>query len=800
MESPSNVKAIMARFNTGPGSTEGPPGGALNSRAGSAEEPSGGGRPKVTLHPTLSSGPPTSVKKQVLEGSLSVTGGTPPKPSFLKSATPSKSSPDVCEFPRPKPLPGKFGAPLSDNGRPPAFKPKPPDLQRDSEPKPPHPKVPAHKPALSTAANEEMTCPKPPPALTKPSALNKPPLAQAKPSPIQAKPSWVKDDAKGEDSGGEVVPPKMPLGPKPKSSFIKMKTQVEEAGSAPVLPNKSASFRAAQNRFGAQEPESSSDTKPSSQDPPGPRHPVPNRSSFVKAQRALKEQNDPAAPKRIPLLNKLALGSPPAKPNRPPSVNLEKFRKQAEPLANGPGMKKEIPPPPLPPPHHGNSMAPPLPLHNSAPSLPPRPPQAIIQPDPDENYDDVGVMSHAAPPPPGGHPSRVGEDSGSDGETYEDPDERRRMAESKEQDKKREKEEKKRIEQEKREQREREKKEQEAKKKFKLSGPIQVIHKLKVKLDCKGSRTDLALKQGDLIEIIRISENPEGRWLGRTREGSIGYVKTESVEIDFDSLKRQGEAIPAAYDPEVYDDIGVQDDVISVKGPGGILPPPPEDEGELYDALDDLDLNASPPTTELRSPPKRGLLQMITKNWDDWRKSPASNNEVPPPLQFSPEGNAEKPDRLIDEEIYDDVDSQPPPPPPVQSRPFPSSLPTLPPSSLSSLLQTQSKARSEEKDLRKPKRFEKEEKDFRKKFKYDGEIQVLYRVTIVSTLTNKKWAGKDLALRPGETIDVIVKPTDNKLIGRNEEGKFGYVSTSHIVAEDADIYDDIGEDCIYDND
>lgn len=44
-------------------------------------------------------------------------------------------------------------------------------------------------------------------------------------------------------------------------------------------------------------------------------------------------------------------------------------------------------------------------------------------------------------------------------------------------------------------------------------------------------------------------------------------------------------------------------------------------------------------------------------------------------------------------------------------------------------------------------------------------------MNIISTLTNKKWGNKDLPLSPGETVDVIVKPKDNKLIGRNEEGK-----------------------------
>lgn len=60
-------------------------------------------------------------------------------------------------------------------------------------------------------------------------------------------------------------------------------------------------------------------------------------------------------------------------------------------------------------------------------------------------------------------------------------------------------------------------------------------------------------------------------------------------------------------------------------------------------------------------------------------------------------------------------------------------------------------------------------------FQYDGEIQVLYQVTIVHTLTNKKWSGKELPIKAGEMLDVIVKDTDNKLICRNEEGKCEYL-------------------------
>lgn len=54
---------------------------------------------------------------------------------------------------------------------------------------------------------------------------------------------------------------------------------------------------------------------------------------------------------------------------------------------------------------------------------------------------------------------------------------------------------------------------------------------------------------------------------------------------------------------------------------------------------------------------------------------------------------------------------------------------------------------------------------------YEGEIRVLYQVTVVPTLTNKKWASKELAVKAGERVDVIAKATDNRLLCRGEEGK-----------------------------
>lgn len=47
---------------------------------------------------------------------------------------------------------------------------------------------------------------------------------------------------------------------------------------------------------------------------------------------------------------------------------------------------------------------------------------------------------------------------------------------------------------------------------------------------------------------------------------------------------------------------------------------------------------------------------------------------------------------------------------------------------------------------------------------------MLYQVVAAAALTSK-WGSKDLPLKPGDVIDVIVKPQDGKLIGRNKDGK-----------------------------
>ncbi|XP_073333878.1 FYN-binding protein 1 isoform X2 [Pagrus major] len=764
MDNKADVKAMLARFQAGGASTD----------ESSSTPPVG--RIKQTLHPTLSSGPAIQSKKPVLESLSGSAIHVPPKPNFLKNTVSAKSDTEAHEPNKTKAMANRFANTQEDtntNSKPFIGN----KLQTPLKPSISHAPSPGQKPSFSHAPGHGQKPPFNKPSLSSTLSDSKPTFP--KPSPaVTSKPSWVKEDSSGGPTGS--TPPRLPpLQQKPSSSILKLRLQNEDMPGAnmdtankPSLPVSSAfkptpNFKNAHNMFNmekdkSEQSDSGVKADEANRPPLTATNSVPPPKPLASKKPSLKKPPKPSpqassvngdatsGPKRNPLPNILALGPAPAKPNRPPKVNLENFKRGAE-GSDGPStFKKPIIPTPLAshPSNLSNHMPPSQPPQPALPSLPPRHPGTMI---PQEDfYDDVDEFSSAPPPlpPSAGHPSqRAKEESDDDdGETYEDLDERWEAAEQKDKIKD-DKEEKKRLEAEKKEQKEREKKEQDARKKFKLVGPLETIHQGKARVDCRGSKTDLALKQGDSLDIIRVQGNPEGKWLGRTQDGSIGYVKTTSVEIDFNTLKNR--KAQQAYDPEVYDDIDVaSSDSSGIKGLGVVLPPLPGEGGEIYDDVVD-------PNLEVR---------------------------VPPPSQFNADGNSDHP--AIDEEIYDDVDSQ--------------NVPPLPP--LSSLPTFKGKNKTEEMDPKKQKKLEKEEKEFRKKFKYDGEIQTLYQVTIVPTLTNKKWSGKELPVKAGETLDVIVKAVDNKLVCRNEEGKFGYVSTSHIATDDGDIYDDIGDDCIYDND
>nr|XP_038026342.1 FYN-binding protein 1 [Anas platyrhynchos] len=223
-------------------------------------------------------------------------------------------------------------------------------------------------------------------------------------------------------------------------------------------------------------------------------------------------------------------------------------------------------------------------------------------------------------------------------------------------------------------------------------------------------------------------------------------------------------------------------------GAGKMFPPPPSDQ-EIYDGVDDTDTVT------------RSVSQDEDKNdtwsWGILKKLKVKDNKKKSVREKATKVNGAEDNGDLslstkqfgkdcgDSDVYDDVDSSDFPPPPDFSSPKPVNL---------------GKGKSDEKDPQKLKKMEREEKEFRKKFKFEGEIKVLYSTTTVQDLPQRKWGSKDLQVKPGESLEIIQNTDDTKVLCRNEEGKYGYVLRSNLVENDGEIYDDIGDDCIYDND
>ncbi|KAI1891834.1 hypothetical protein AGOR_G00147820 [Albula goreensis] len=407
-------------------------------------------------------------------------------------------------------------------------------------------------------------------------------------------------------------------------------------------------------------------------------------------------------------------GPRPLKPKRPPYVNLDSYRKASS--VSQPGR------PLLGKPHGGSSPS--LPRSGSPlgpPRLPAKPSgltqqhSIVVDEDDQETYDDIDVLPPPPPPPPKypgsredswtDHGSTQGDEESGESEIYEPIDEPDEQPKPPRNDKKKREDLRRQLEQQKKEEKEKRKKESEYRKRFKLTELVEVLHMARVRHDWQGGKNDLCVRQGDNIEIIRVKNNPEGKWLARTLNGIYGYISNTCVDVDYEEVKRS---------------------LLSKKADTSLPPPPPP-------------------------PPVRD---------DDWYDDVGSSQQHNSSMDFD------------HEDVYDDVDVEFPPPP------LEASL-----------------------DTKRIKKLEKEEKEFRKKFKFEGQITVLYNMMVDPNANVKKGGGKDLSINRGEILDVIQIVNDKKALCRNEQGKYGYVSRSILLQAEGDIYDDVDNKTdVYDND
>ncbi|KAK2819061.1 hypothetical protein Q5P01_024622 [Channa striata] len=195
MENKTDVKSIMARFQTSGSSTDETP-------------PASTGRPKQLVHSTLSSGPTTQPKKPIVESLSGSAINTPPKPPFLKKELSTKSDTEVHEPNKAKALASRFANAQDDTNT--ASRP----FVNKS--------IPSKTPS-SQALDFKSAVQKPP--LNKPSLSNS--LSDSKPVfpksslATSTKPSWIKEDSgvAAPSTTGSTASKIAPLQHKPTSSI-----------------------------------------------------------------------------------------------------------------------------------------------------------------------------------------------------------------------------------------------------------------------------------------------------------------------------------------------------------------------------------------------------------------------------------------------------------------------------------------------------------------------------------------------------------------------------------------------------
>ncbi|XP_039667852.1 FYN-binding protein 1 isoform X2 [Perca fluviatilis] len=239
-----------------------------------------------------------------------------------------------------------------------------------------------------------------------------------------------------------------------------------------------------------------------------------------------------------PLRRRLPPEGPlPLKPKRPPNVNLEPFLSSNRgPALPGPRKSDGSPG------SAGKKMS--LPTIISPPKLPPqrsnkpsRLPHQIASVDIEDNqdfYDDIASFekndswSDSSPCIDG------------DDDVYEFIDEDQLELNQLNAEKQNKKEAKIQLAKEKKDQMERQKKENELRKNFQLQGEVEVLHTARVRHDWHGGgKLDLSVREGESVEILRVKNNPGGKWLARSLKGNCGYISNTCVDVDYEAVKRK---------------------------------------------------------------------------------------------------------------------------------------------------------------------------------------------------------------------------------------------------------------------
>ncbi|KAM5148137.1 FYN-binding protein 2 [Mantella aurantiaca] len=295
-------------------------------------------------------------------------------------------------------------------------------------------------------------------------------------------------------------------------------------------------------------------------------------------------------------------------------------------------------------------------------------------------------------------------------------------------------------------------------KKFKITGLEDTMYATTIVLDFKPEKYMLPAKRGDVVDVIRITDCPQGKWLVKDSQGNYGFVPVSCVDISKDILRFSNQHllttsassdlyadVERPYDSGVGTDLSITSDNYSVKSD---------------DTYDDIDNKSS--TLNNSSGRMKGFGNLFKK--DKSKKEESGSPSATLNSNVSAEEGAENSYLVsIEGNAREKEDKS---------------------STWRSLFQKvkeqKGKTESQKNEgkgntLVATKKINKEEKILREKFKYTGDINVVSVATINDSALLSSKDKMQLHVKPGETVDVIDVTNEDQIICRNAEGKFGYV-------------------------
>ncbi|XP_077306767.1 FYN-binding protein 2 isoform X2 [Lithobates pipiens] len=305
------------------------------------------------------------------------------------------------------------------------------------------------------------------------------------------------------------------------------------------------------------------------------------------------------------------------------------------------------------------------------------------------------------------------------------------------------------------------KSEQAFRKKYKITGLEDVLYTTTIVLDFKPEKYMLPLKRGDMVDVLRITDCPAGKWLVKDNQGNHGLVPVSCVDISKDILTFGNQQLVTTptfpisdlyadaerpYDSGLGTDLSIASDSNSVKSD---------------DTYDDVDSRSSTLSNSGGKKKSLGNFFKKDKGKDLWSPSGSMNSNS----SMDAEGEYS----TIDVNENNGRENQ------EKS------------SSWRSLFQKGKEqkgktdgSQNEGKGDVSAKKIAKEEKIFREKFKYIGDIKVSNLATVSDSAPLSPKDKLGLQVKRGETIEVIDVTNEDQIICRNYEGKFGYVRIEHL--------------------